>query len=335
MAVVLILAPATDDHAQVVAAEIARQGGEVETLDLAAFPQAAGLSIRYDCCSMRSYELALDGRRISLDRLTSAWWRRPGYPKVSPAIFRESHRLFAANEADQAMGGLWPSLDVFWVNEPKRDEVAHRKPLQLRVAQDVGLSIPDTLITNEPDEARLFLDRHGYRNVIFKSFSATPTEWRETRLVGEPELRLLDNVRYAPVIFQEYIEAVYDVRITVVGSELFAAAIHARETAYPVDFRMDMSHATVEPVDLPVDVQAGLLDLMSRLGLVYGAIDVRRTPDDRWVFLEVNPAGQWLFIETLTGQPISRALASTLIRGGVDGAPVKPERNGRAAIMPA
>jgi len=315
MGFVLALAPPTDDHAQAVAKEIERRGGDIELIDVAAFPADVELVIRYDCCAARSFNLVIHGRTLALDGAISAWWRRPGGPVISQSIVRPSHRAFAANEADQAIGGLWHALDVFWVNDPKRDEVAHRKPLQLRVAQDVGLTIPDTLITNDPAEARRFIDVHGHERVIYKSFSATPTEWRETRIIGQRELQLLENVRYAPVIFQEYVEAQYDVRVTVVGKGIFAAAIHASETAYPVDFRMDMGHATVEAVSLPAELELKLLALMERLGLVYGAIDLRRAPDGGYVFLEINPAGQWLFIEALTGLPIAAAMATLLMRG--------------------
>jgi glutathione synthase/RimK-type ligase-like ATP-grasp enzyme len=169
------------------------------------------------------------------------------------------------------------------------------------------------LITNDPDAARIFIDASGYRNVICKSFAATEVEWRETRLLTQEELARLDNVRYAPVIFQEYIAAVYDVRVTVVGEKMFAAAIYSQETDYPVDFRMDIANARIEAVELPDDVQRQIRELMSRLDLVYGAIDLRLTPDGDHVFLEINPAGQWLFVEHASQQPITAALARLLV----------------------
>jgi glutathione synthase/RimK-type ligase-like ATP-grasp enzyme len=103
-----------------------------------------------------------------------------------------------------------------------------------------------------------------------------------------------------------------DLRITVVGDKIFPAAIHSQDTSYKVDFRMDMGAARVAPAALPSDVQDKLFALMRHLGLVYGAIDMRRRPDGSHVFLEVNPAGQWLFIENATGQPISQAMADLM-----------------------
>jgi glutathione synthase/RimK-type ligase-like ATP-grasp enzyme len=312
---VLILATAADEHAAAVAAELRRSDCRAEVVDVSAFPQRARLIARYECCEDcggRSFALALEHTRLELEEFGSVWWRRPQHPEISPEIAHAAHRQFAATEAYEAITGVWHALDAFWVNDPARDHVAHRKAYQLRVAQDAGLRIPHTLITNDADEARRFVDARGYRDVIYKAFSATERDWRETRLLRPGELALLDNVRYAPVIFQEYVRARYDVRVTVVGDELFAAAIHSQDTEYPVDFRMDIANARIEPVSLPEDVREGLRDLMTRLGLVYGAADLRLTPDDDYVFLEINPAGQWLFVEQQTGQPIAAALARVL-----------------------
>jgi glutathione synthase/RimK-type ligase-like ATP-grasp enzyme len=312
---VLILAPGTDEHAITVAREIRTLGHDVRIVDLSAFPERANLTLRYDCCTNcggRRFAFTIEGERLDLAHVGAIWWRRPSLPAISADIIRPGHRDFAANETQEALAGLWHALDAFWINNPARDQVAHRKAYQLRVAQDSGLRIPATSITNDPDAARIFIDANGYRNVICKSFAATEAEWRETRLLTEEELARLDNVRYAPVIFQEYISAVYDIRVTVVGEKMFAAAIHSQETDYPVDFRMDIAHARIEAVELPADVRCQIRKLMSRLDLVYGAIDLRLTPDGQHVFLEINPAGQWLFVENESKQPIAATLARLL-----------------------
>lgn len=310
---VLIIGQEQDPHVEAVARELRARGGEACIVDLSLFPERMSLAVRYTCCGDRRFGMRIDDREYELADFGAAWWRRPQAPQISPRVQGASNRLFAANECAEALGGLWHALDVFWINDPGRDYVAHRKLTQLRVAQDCGFRLPDTLVTNDPAQARVFIDRRGYRNVIYKAFSALEDAWRETRLLREEELDLLESVRYAPVIFQEYVEAVYDVRVTVVGQKVFPAAIHSQQTSYPVDFRMDMGSAKIEPLELPADVQARLLDFQGRLGLQYGAIDLRRRPDGEYVFLEVNPAGQWLFIEQATGQPIAAALAELLL----------------------
>lgn len=309
---ILVLATPRDEHAQTVLVELSKMGAQARLIDLSEFPQRMALAMRYSNGGHR-FSFGCDQSGLDLDDCGAIWWRRPQSSEISPDIARMSHRHFALTECTEALTGLWHALDAFWINEPARDMVAHRKSFQLRVAQEVGLEVPDTLITNCPSEAHAYISRRGSDRVIYKAFSGTEQEWRETRVVKDDELALIDNVRYAPVIFQEYVDADVDLRITVIGDEVFPAAIHSRESAYKFDFRMDMGNARVEATELPDDVERKLLMLMKRLGLVYGAIDMRRTADGRHVFLEINPAGQWLFIEHQTRQPIASSLARLLM----------------------
>ena len=222
-------------------------------------------------------------------------------------------RAFAYNECHAAITGLWSALDAHWVNDPERDLVASRKVVQLKRAAELGMRVPRTCITNDPDEAAAFVEAEGPERTVYKSFLGSEDAWRETRVMRPDERALLDNVRFAPVIFQEFIPAAVDVRVTVVGTELFPAAISSQETRYPHDFRMDLEAARIEPHILPDDVAGGLLALMASFGLTYGAIDLRLTPEGEYVFLEVNPAGQWLFVELRTGQPITDAVVGYLM----------------------
>jgi glutathione synthase/RimK-type ligase-like ATP-grasp enzyme len=309
---ILILSTPRDEHAQTVMAEILKLGAKAQLLDLSEFPQRLGLCMHYEN-DKRQFSFGCVNSGLDLRNCGSVWWRRPQQPEISPNIIRDSHRYFALNESSEALQGLWHSIDVFWVNDPNRDQVAQRKAYQLCVAQDVGLEIPATLITTCPDAVRDFVSLRGFNRVIYKAFSATETEWRETRLLKENEMDMLENVQYAPVIFQEYIEADADLRVTIVGDEIFAASIYSQETSYKVDFRIDMGNARIEATNLPTDIEDRIRTFMQQLGLVYGAIDMRRTPDGRYVFLEINPAGQWLFIEQHTEQHIASALAQILI----------------------
>jgi glutathione synthase/RimK-type ligase-like ATP-grasp enzyme len=99
----------------------------------------------------------------------------------------------------------------------------------------------------------------------------------------------------------------------VVGDAVYAAAVHSQEMEYRHDYRMHLDQVRIEATELPDDVTDMLLSFMRRLGLMYGAIDMRRTPDGDHIFLEVNPAGQWLFVEQRTAQPIAARIADLLI----------------------
>jgi glutathione synthase/RimK-type ligase-like ATP-grasp enzyme len=310
---ILILSSPSDVHAAAVLEALKRQGASATLLDLSQFPQHLKLSMAYGSGNARRFTLELaNGNSLDLSECRVVWWRRPQPFVLHPELTQPTHRQFALSESHEAFAGLWQALDAVWVNHPSKDEVAHRKAYQLKVAQAVGFTIPKTLVSNDPTAVTDFIRALGQGNVIFKAFSATEQEWRETRLLKAEEQALLENVKYAPVIFQEYIEAVYDLRITVVGNDIFPAAIHSQETTYKVDFRMDIAHARIEKVTIPSDVNIKILELMKRLGLRYGAIDMRLSPKGHYVFLEINPAGQWLFIEERSGQPITSHVAHLL-----------------------
>ncbi|MCK4660002.1 MAG: alpha-L-glutamate ligase [Phycisphaerae bacterium] len=310
---ILIIASEDDEHSQAVLQCLTQQGVEAVVLDLSVFPIDSQLSLSYGdggghACKMR---IGHNGE-VDLRSCRVAWWRRPQPFNLHPDITDPDHRSFAYGEAHEAVSGLWLALDAFWVNHPTRDEEASHKAYHLKVAREVGLEIPATLITNNPDRARAFVEARQPAGTIYKAFSATESCWRETRLLKPEELHLLDNVRFAPVIFQEYVPAALELRVSVVGQEMFAAAIHSQETEYKVDYRMNMKEAVVEPFEVPGEVRGRLRAFMDRLGLVYGAIDMIKRPDGQFVFLEINPSGQWLFIEERTGQPITETFACLL-----------------------
>lgn len=310
---ILIFSTPKDEHAAQVFQHLMDLGVEARFLDLAGFPRSLRLHMHYDRPDHRDFAIVgTDGNAIDCDQVTAAWWRRPEPFRIPPEITNPHMRDFAYHESYHALTGLWSSLNTLWVNPPVRDEEAQHKTFQLSAAQEVGLPIPRTLVSNDPDEARRFVHDSAHTGVIFKAFAPTERYWRETRLVTAQEMEVLDSVRYAPVIFQEYVESVCDLRVTLVGQAVFAAAIYAHETTYPVDYRMDLRHARIEPFTLPLTVEQRLKDLLRRLGLIYSAVDLRLTSDDHYIFLEVNPSGQWLFVENATGQPISRALARLL-----------------------
>lgn len=320
---ILVVSSEKDEHATRVLAELRGLGEDAVLLDLSAFPQQTSLTLGYGSAgnsgAVAGWEALLangHGSPKALHRAKAAWWRRPQTFEPHPEIVDPDHRSFVFAESQEAFQGLWQALDVFWINHPRRDEQAHRKVHQLRLAQKLGLPIPETCITSDPQAARRFLDRRGPDNTIFKAFSATYRHWRETRLLRREELEALEKVRYAPVIFQEYIDAAYDLRVTVVGEEMFPSAIYSQETSYKVDFRMDFASARCEAAELPEATRRGLRQLMDELGLVYGAIDLRVRPDGEHVFLEINPAGQWLFLEQRTGQPITATLTRELASAG-------------------
>ena len=301
---IVVVSAQRDLHALRVLEELQRRGAPATLLDLGEYPQRLHLSLEWPGHRFRVGD-------IDFSEVRAVWWRRPQPFVLHDEVRDATDRAFAWAEIDAAFNGLWLSLDAFWINHPTRDEEASRKVLQLQLAEELGMRIPRTCITSDPEVARAFVAEQTPERTIYKAFAGSESAWRETRLLKPEETERLDHVRFAPVIFQEYVPGV-DLRITIVGEEIFPAAIRVAAHGYQVDFRMTMDQARIEAVTLPAALVAQLRAFMQRLGLVYGAIDMRLTPEGEYVFFEINPSGQWLFVEEATAQPITAALAEAL-----------------------
>lgn len=300
-----------DVHAAPVIEAVTRLGTRCVLLDLATLPRQVQLTFSAGRPVNLSRFAGADGTTFDAAEIAAVWWRRPR-PYVPDPSLSPAFASYASAQVHAALSGVWGSLRAGWMNDPWLDERAGHKPIQLAAAEAAGLAVPPTLITWSPADARAFLAEQGDRPVIQKPLRPTEATWRPTRLLTEADRRRLDDLRYAPAILQAYVPGT-DVRVTAAGGRLFATAIDARATSSPHDFRPAFAQARVEPCELPSDVAAGVRALLAALGLRYAALDFRRTDDGQHLFLEANPAGQWLFLEERTGQPITRAVAEALV----------------------
>jgi|SRR3990172_10159731 len=308
---VLILADDDDLHARVVGARLWQDHGVKSAVwSFARFPRDERLS----------FALA-SGRGLTpcgpwlpdLDAIRSVWWRRPGNVSLSPEMTDDGVRRFARAEAELFLGGVFDALGVPIINAPRHQRAAARKPLQLHAAEAVGLTIPQTLLSNDPDQIRTFWSSLDGR-VVYKAFSSPSWTALDTRRMTREDLDSLSSATLAPIIVQEEVPRAYDLRVNIFGAELFAAKVETTHPIAAVDSRFDVT-AVWQPATIPPVVASKLHALMTRLKLDYGCIDMRRRPDGEYVFLEINPAGQFLFAEIDTSEPLSAAMAQLLIQG--------------------
>lgn len=307
----LILAQPEDVHALSVAKEIERINGRAIVLDTAHYPAEWNLSSELSNSANLSYVIRYNGEDISSDCVAGVWYRRPRTHTVPASVADERVRQFCIDESRAAFQGWVYSLGNRVINPLAAELAASRKPLQLHRAIEVGLRIPDTVITNARAVALRFLESHS-DGTIFKVLTGTSWQITETREFLPQYAEFLDKLAFAPAIFQELIRAVHDIRVTIVDDSIFAVSIHVKHPGAMLDWRLDLS-ADVRPHDLPAQVGNKLLSLMRALGLRFGAIDLRLTPEGDYCFLEVNPGGQFLFCEIHANQQISRALAHALL----------------------
>jgi glutathione synthase/RimK-type ligase-like ATP-grasp enzyme len=233
--------------------------------------------------------------------------------EIDSRIDDPAARHFAYQECVSALYGMLQCCNTLWVNDIQNDTAAEYKPYQLKVARECGFTVPDTLFTSDPAAVLEF--RNHYRgSVIYKAFNQRGLVWRPTRVLREEDLAMLDNIRHAPVIFQPVVPGIRDVRVTIIGHQIIASEFDI-ENMEGVDYRMRMGEIPCRPHELPSTVASRVRGFMARLGLEYGGIDLRLTPEGQYVFFEINTAGEFLYVEDRTGQPISAAMAAHLATG--------------------
>lgn len=316
---VLVLTRQIDDHADIVCEALRSRGLRAARVETASFPDGFAATARFSHSGIAG-EIRLADGSVDLDDVISIWNRRPEMRRSSdpdPA----SDAAFQERESRFFLTGLFDRLKGrHWVNPWYAQIAAEHKLNQLGVAAQCGLEIPATLVTNDPKECLEFFDRCE-NQVIYKPlgfhFRQSPkgNEAIFTNLVQRRDLAArLHQVASAPCIFQQFIPKRVELRATVVGDEIFTLEIDATSSERGrVDWRhYDFAHTQWRRAELAPDTSSRILELMHQLGLVFGCVDLIVTPAGRTIFLEVNPAGQWYWVENITGWPILERLVDEL-----------------------
>jgi glutathione synthase/RimK-type ligase-like ATP-grasp enzyme len=310
--VILVVTQEDDYTADFLILELHKRGSRFIRFNTDRYPSQTEIS--WNLTGSRT--ITVSGKEIDLTDLTSIWYRRPTGPTLS-----ETPRVFETWILDQAREGLmalWRTTDVRWVNHPDANYVAGSKAEQLTRARGVGLEVPPTLITNVPEKSRSFIESAN-GDVVCKSVKESHLIHENRRFgffttrVSERVLQQLDNLGPEPYLFQHYVDKSYDVRVTVVGEDVFAVRILSQTDANgKVDWRRAARELPHQVESLPASVEARCVTLVRDYGLLFGAIDLVRRRDGEYLFLELNPNGQWAWIEQLTGLPLSSKLADLL-----------------------
>lgn len=246
----------------------------------------------------------------------SVWFRRTKLPEIEN--LSQEERLYILNETDSFFKNLFSSLPAKWLSQPDSVYKAENKLLQLKTAQKIGFQIPETIITNSKSELKQFFKENN-ENIIIKPISQTRIQYSEslafifTNTVSKEIIDEIEKYDLTPCIFQQNISKDYEVRATVVGEEVFAAAVFSQtDNETKTDWRKKKLQFI--KTTLPCEIELLCVQLLKELYLEFGAIDLIKTPEGKYVFLEINPNGQWAWIENQTGQKISEAIINFLTK---------------------
>lgn len=317
---VLIVTKSDDNESVAMVGEaLASRGARAIRLDTDLFPQELRLSTSYGPEGERRFLRTADGK-FSLEQVDAVYYRRFAAGVHLPDSLGDTWQA-CYQESRMHLYGTIAALSCFKMDPIRCVRRADYKEHQLRVARQLGIECPATLFSNDPDtvlefiartrgqvitkmQSQFAIYRGGEENVVF------------TNRFKPDDLANLDGLRFSPMTFQEMVPKKLELRVTVVGHRVFAAAIDSSQSeAAKVDWRRD-GHGLIdrwEPYEFPAEEAEKLKLLASHYGLNYGAADYILTPDGRLVFLEINAAGEWFWIQLGPKLPIAEALAEVLV----------------------
>jgi glutathione synthase/RimK-type ligase-like ATP-grasp enzyme len=311
---VLVVTNRDDLTADWLLVELRRRGAKFARFNTEDYPHEVALSWSANGAAT----LGLPDGDIELREVHSVWFRRPLAPQVTDDVDQEL-ATWAAREAQEALDGIWRTLDSRWVNHPDANLLAGCKPEQLRRAYRSGFDVPATLVTNDAARLRDFATHFG--TLVCKPlYDGWIPATEEDRVFWTSRFDLagtdsLNELGDEPYLFQALVPKRYDVRVTVIGDEAFAVAIDSQgDVESEVDWRRGDVEALVHRIEeLPAEVARQCVKLVAAYGLAFGAIDLARRPDGGYTFFELNPNGQWAWLEGKTGLPLRSRLADLLL----------------------
>lgn len=321
---ILVITKSGDKHGAHMISTLKQMGEKVIPFVFSDFPTINKLSFLHRNGISDNFIKLPNSDRINTKEIKSVLYRRRDDPIAPHDIKDKRIKDYIVQESQAFLDSLPQMISGLWVSKPAIIKQADSKSYQLVTATKLGFQTPETLITNSPEEAEQFVKDIGdYVTIKTLHSPGILTENQERislftrRLSKNKVLPFIKRVKNCPVILQPYIEKLFELRITVVGDKVFPCAISSQNSRRTLEDwrRYDLLNTPHKPYTLPPDLEQKCIALVKTLELMFGCIDMIVTPDNEYVFLEINPNGQWLWIEQLTGLPIAKTLAKLLIAG--------------------
>lgn len=254
------------------------------------------------------------GSAVEVASLGAIWWRRPSgnswnrAAPVLPQLADEAAIDLVRNDCLATfLGIVGTAFRGVWVSDPDAHRHAENKLRQMHAAQQAGLRIPRTLVSQNPDAIRAFCARQP---TIVKAVAGTNKTPLMAHTVNDELLASDDSLRLSPAIYQERIEGRRHLRVHAFGPHIHAALMTCDE----LDWRIHLDKLRVEPHTLDEDLQQRLRHFLALMGLNMGIFDLKLDHEGQPVWLEVNPQGQFLFLEGMSDLRLADALADYLTR---------------------
>ena len=265
-----------------------------------------------------------DKQTITSAEISSVWCRE-AFVKIGfdeRDLLNDNDFKIFKNEWNATLNGLYVSLySKKWLNPLSKAFMGENKYYQMKIASEIKLKMPKTMISNDKNELINF-SKMCNDDIILKPMKQTFYEFKDgsfggfyTNRISTDDLKNFNEQNENPIFLQEYIAKDYEVRYTFVDGRHFVCKIDSQKSKIANEDwrRYDLGNTPHIAIKPPSDIKEKVNLLIKRLGLRYGALDFIVTPTNEWIFLEINCFGQWLWIENLSGLDISGAICDWAI----------------------
>jgi glutathione synthase/RimK-type ligase-like ATP-grasp enzyme len=261
------------------------------------------------------------GRDIIIDllQIKSVYFRRPEILVHSKDV-TIGEKNFIKSELSFTLEAIYKILgNAFWVNTVDAIRGAENKIYQLMLAKEIGLIIPNTILSSQPSTALSFFSKNDGSCIIKPVKSGLIAGETEEGVIFTSEVHLdknnVDRILTCPVYLQNLIPKNSDLRVTLVGDKLFCAMIHSQEEQESsVDWRKAGHPLRHSVHELPTEIITKCFELAKKLKLNFAAIDFILDQKNNYIFLEINPNGQWAWVERQLNFKISDEITNLLIK---------------------
>jgi hypothetical protein len=295
---VLILTRSFDKQSDEVGLKLAARGIPYIRFDADLLYESSSKVSVWEDEERTGYSCALGSHGQELNHPRVIWFRHFDPTAIPTFSDDPTARMFVRSEWEMGLRGLLSLRGTRWINHP--DSVSRLDRItQLRIARSVDLGTPKTLISNDHTQIRNFVGSCSNKVVAkvlgshFLEVDPGTAHGVFPRIVEQDDDEL-ENAIFAPAIYQEFVPHETEIRATVVGREIIAVEVQQQG---PGDVWENPEGVEVKEHSLPDAIQSQLQAYMDFADLEYGAFDLLLTWDGRYVFLEVNPSGDWLWLE--------------------------------------
>src|SRR6266700_3419839 len=303
---IVMLAHANDNHTAPIKWALEQAGYKVACWAGLASTEERQASITFE----ENTDLTLGTHVLSPDDVV--WVRRPNQPVLNPRV-SESDRKFAEGEYRWFYHTLMYQLEtlpVHCINKYSASRFINNKSVQILLARNCGMLVPQTLFSSSPAAVKAFLGKDGRRSIckaffphIWQKDDSSAVAVTETFEV-KPEMLPSDDVlTYAPAIYQDMVVKKFDVRMVLMGSSVYSYALRNPKGALDSPQDAGQGLIQVENIETPTEVKNAVVAFARKCGIVFGSLDFAVDEKGRWWFLEINEQGQFLWLDEFNRTP--------------------------------